>query len=968
MNSWPAWRFGPAAARIGASVALVASVTLLGAAAPAASGSVSSSPPAACTAPPVTTAAGTGFNATETLCRWFTDTGTLADQRSFSVSVSNTTDLLNRQVVSVSWTGAHPSSALVGDLFNAAASNQQYPVVLMECRGVDSATAPKADQISPETCWTATPEERTAGGGFGTPLWSEDIYNSPANQATDVNANTSFCPQGGPTQYWVPFAAAAAAGGYTYDVAPQQCDQPGNPGDPGVLPPEMVNVSVAAQSTTLVPSDTTYAITGANGQGSDNFSVATADANASLGCSSTVPCSLVIIPIEGISCSSSASDCEDLGAPPEESAANVPNRAASVTGNFWWTASNWQRRISVPLHVASPAPCSTLSANQVNAYGSHLMSQATGQWNRFLCGGKQPLNVSLVDSPEPTARQLLQSGGIDAAVQAVPPVVPPGQKSYFTTPTVQAPVALSGFAIAYEMDNADGQPYTELKLDPRLLAKLMTESYPNIQGTPSILQDWEATGAANCTSGCNPAYAALATNPATLFDDPEFKALNPGYTPPTGISYIGAETLFSILSQSDVVWSLTSYINSDPAARSWLDGQPDPWGMAVNPAYKGISLPISTWPLLDRTTNGPDYLGGPFSQCVAPQAIGAGNAPPKIPERPLIDNPVATLAQVAYNLQYAILSSFVNCVTGGSTNGGGSLQEGGSEQQGFRFLLGIVSLADAEEFNLQTASLQTYVSPGAPSKFTDGSDRVFAAPSDTSLRAAAALLAPDNTAGSWRMPYQDFTSNPSAADAYPGTMLLSMDVPTQGLAPNTAQQLGSYLAYAASSGQSPGVGAGQLPSGYLPLTSANGMVNEAAYTQAAAADVTQQNGQIPPLVPGGKSPGNTTSSKTTSTSAQGTGTGLSRLPNHPSNGTFRGPGSETQSNSQAGAFENNKGKGQAANVASVEPAAQVGPSGRTLGLGSGLGGLALPLASVIATLGAVLTVTFSLRRRRRTEA
>ncbi len=37
-----------------------------------------------------------------------------------------------------------------------------------------------------------------------------------------------------------------------------------------------------------------------------------------------------------------------------------------------------------------------------------------------------------------------------------------------------------------------------------------------------------------------------------------------------------------------MIRALTTYINDDPAARAWLNGKPDPWGMVVNPAYRHI--------------------------------------------------------------------------------------------------------------------------------------------------------------------------------------------------------------------------------------------------------------------------------------------------------------------------------------------------------------------------------------------
>ena len=47
------------------------------------------------------------------------------------------------------------------------------------------------------------------------------------------------------------------------------------------------------------------------------------------------------------------------------------------------------------------------------------------------------------------------------------------------------------------------------------------------------------------------------------------------------------------------MWALTSWIDADPEARTWLDGYPDPWGMKVNENYRGIDLPVDNWPLLD---------------------------------------------------------------------------------------------------------------------------------------------------------------------------------------------------------------------------------------------------------------------------------------------------------------------------------------------------------------------------------
>jgi hypothetical protein len=920
-----------------------------------------------CSAGPATSTSGSSFSATETLCRTFFDQG-VVDVRQFSVSVSDTTELRNNQVVSVTWSGAHPSGGIVSTPQFATApglppaQNQEYPVVLMECRGTPQ-------QVSPATCWTATPSERIISPGGGvTPMWSLD-----ANNASDGICQQRFCnvPLPLPSKcvgvvapgpnYWVPFAAADGA---NYAVGAQGC---------AGAPPEML---LTGEEPTIIPSDTTYASTGLDGTGSDKFTITTSETNASVGCSQTSACSLVIVPIEGINCSSNPQasgpsyQCESLGTFPEGSlntGGNPDPPAQAVTGAYWWSGSNWDHRISVPLNFATPADaCANTNGKPLQFYGSEVMSQAAQQWDPAFCLNAKLFNIQQVLLSEPAAKSNLQQGGIEAAIQGEPPPVPAGQKSFFSTPTVQAPIAVSGFAIAYVIDNGDGTPYTHLNLDPRLLAKLLTESY---SGGNDIQADWATTGAppgtqpGQCPANCNAAYAAMANNPQSVFDDPEFVALNPGLRVPNGIQPAPAATLFSILAQADTMWAVTSYINSDPEARAWLNGTPDPWGMVVNPAYKGISLPIESWPLLDTTTNGPDYTssGNPF--CLG--ALGTG--PAKQPFRPLIDSPQETLANVAYNMQYAIAPSLIACNNNPQTPEYTAL---GPETLGTRFLIGLVSLPAAEVLDLDTASLQTFASPeketNNSTQFASG--RVFQPPTGATLQAAATLMQPDPQLGSWVLPYSDYPSKAVAKGTYPGTMLLSADVPTRGLPPADATNYGKYLTFAATTGQTPGFDVGQLPAGYLPMTAANGLSAEVAYTEAAAADVAAQNGQTPGVSTGGGSPapnnttathGKTGGSGHGNTAPGGSSGGSGSGSNSSSSNIGNQPGSKTSPGSGTG------GSG-GSDAQEIQPAAASGKAGTTGTLGTGLGGLALPLALLVALVGGgVAAVSYERRRRAR---
>ena len=359
------------------------------------------------------------------------------------------------------------------------------------------------------------------------------------------------------------------------------------------------------------------------------------------------------------------------------------------------------------------------------------------------------------------------------------------------------------------------------KLTPRLLAKLLTNSYPvfsSDQGNP-----------------------ALTGNPLNITTDPEFEALNPGI-PKLGVGSFTAAELMSLSESTDVIQALTSYINADPTARAWLNGtnsgepavcntsgvyQAGATGacpaMTVNPAYKGIALPVNQWPLLS-TWESTTYAENPQVQyCLqtSPEPFDT-----------VLAAPLGNLEDITESMQFHHANSTTSCKPDapGVPN---SLSGTGTQSVGNYFMIGITPLADDLRYDLQAASLQT----------TAGT---FVAPSNTSLEAATDLLQPDPTTGTWPIPYDQFVTSAGAA-AYPGTMIVYAAIPTSGLPAQAAADYADLLTFAAGQGQTPGEGVGQLPPGYLPMTAADGLGALAAYTVAAAADVAAQNGQVPAL-------------------------------------------------------------------------------------------------------------------------
>ncbi len=175
-----------------------------------------------------------------------------------------------------------------------------------------------------------------------------------------------------------------------------------------------------------------------------------------------------------------------------------------------------------------------------------------------------------------------------------------------------APVALSGVTISFEIDfqKADGSkgpPITQINLTPRLVAKLLTDSY--WQANP-----YRLGGTNNLTGGGTPPashYAWLAKNPANLFADPDFQRYNPQFKGIDDAATAGfpVGSVMVELTGSDAAYELWSWILADPSAKSFLAGRPDPWGMTVdpyfstsqkvNPAHAGLILPTNTFPSPD---------------------------------------------------------------------------------------------------------------------------------------------------------------------------------------------------------------------------------------------------------------------------------------------------------------------------------------------------------------------------------
>ena len=822
---------------------------------------------------------------TWTATRDYIDGGvqTQINSNKVTMTVSRTANLKSLQQIQVNWSGAMPTAGTWPDPNSDSAMGEEHSFVLLECRGTPST-------VTPQTCWTQYADERfDYSGSDAFPAWRSDEYAAPAERAATVGApsDATLAPTDCPAllgtaieQRWVPYTSASGT------------EYPGGVFGCAGEAPEAVPANSGSAN---IPSNETFGVTDSDGTGSANFDVFTAEDHASLGCSQTVACSLVALPIEGISCDVSGSLSQGNDDPAAADALAIAGQfedpgstaiaarakancetngtfaagtqlpqgrsgSAAVSGQFWWSASNWRNRMAVALTFALPDDACSLSnqSNAIDIYGSEIMTTATIAWSPHFCLDSNLFNFHHIALPEPQARGQLSSA--DNGVHGVLTTdAPPGG---YPSPVVSAPVSVAGFGIAYLADTSTGKEATTLKLDARLLAKLLTESYPD---SPSVQQVWTQTDAAG-----NVLSTALRTNPISILQDPEFEALNPGLVTNSSAQ----SSLLSLNTSSDEIYALTSYINADPEARAWLDGTPDPWGMQVNPNYKAISLPVSSWPILDSFIL-PDP--GHTNICMS---FNGGT-----PYLPLIATPVSRLAFIALDVEFGLSQvqsgcSFTTDPTNPGTVTSVKFTAAGRQAVGQRFMLGLVSLGDAARDGLNLASLESVATTALPTdKIVDGSGRTFVAPTTDSMAAATKFFTADTADNIWTM---DYTSMRSAAGAgaYPGTMPVYAAIPTSGLSSTEAAEWANFLDYADGAGQVAGEDIGQLPEGYLPMTTGNGLGAFVAFTARAAAAVAAQQGTVPAIGGGNVA---TASSGTAGVSVDQTSAGVAPVSVPPAN-------------------------------------------------------------------------------------
>jgi hypothetical protein len=497
-------------------------------------------------------------------------------------------------------------------------------------------------------------------------------------------------------------------------------------------------------------SNAIYTTTASNGTGTIDLQLQNSQQNNTLGCDSKHQCSIAVVPSQG-------------GNPPRCGNHSQDSQQALGINSFGGSSAScaWAKRIVVPLTFGPVQPCSSIRNPDLRIAGSALMQDAMAQWDTGLCRSRDSLTVAWNSAiGESTAiQETVQDGLADVALTTRPASsVTEGARKY-----AYAPVGVSAAAMAYWFDNpGNGQPYSTVKLNQRLLAKLLTTSYT----------DYDLA----CTPGTTaPCDKAVNGNPADLFSDKEFTKLNPKVQEPDDALAEGLADVPIVLGgQSDITYEVTRWIAANKSAASFLAGHKDQWGMHVNTHYKGVKYPTQTFTSQDSSV----LLQAAYT-------------------------PVATLNLVTSAMlqNQPPGSNGFQPITIGCPPNQQCYNALAGEPVGQRALFAITDEADAATFLFPTAAIQN-------------GDGKYVYPTQKSMAAALGSMTTAKNGVT-----QQVNLNSKNPGAYPLTMVVYALVPISGVSTTKASEIARWLDYVVGPGQAKGELPGKLPYGYLPLPS-----------------------------------------------------------------------------------------------------------------------------------------------------
>lgn len=447
------------------------------------------------------------------------------------VTVAQTKNLIN-QAVDVSWTGASTTQPPSGDFY------RDY-LQIMQCWG-DAKEGPSREQ-----CQFGGRNSDGRGGPF-----ADDRQVSYGSSLVDPLETQYVQPPNTFEAVFVPFTS-------------------------------VTGVTTTGRRSEFFDANTTnelaFGRTRANGTGQEFFEMHTAQEAPGLGCGEPLTetggsivgrsCWLVIVPRSNI----------------EVDGTTREGTSGKRLDSSPLSSTNWAQRLVVPLSFA-PTGRACPFGEERRIVGQEPVVEAVSRWQPTLCNGGKGTAYSFSQVPDPVARRqaISPDPGLVLTSRPVPVDLVPAER-----PLVYAPVSLSGLAIGFlverkPLDGAGeevllkaGTRVEDMKLTPRLVAKLLTQSYVN---------------------AVPPGDPAVEGNPQTITTDPEFLKLNPEFSL---LVYPSLSDVLAPLGLSDAAAQLWAWIDADAEARAFLDGTADENGMTVNSNYRGIDLPVEDFPKSD---------------------------------------------------------------------------------------------------------------------------------------------------------------------------------------------------------------------------------------------------------------------------------------------------------------------------------------------------------------------------------
>ncbi|WP_129783842.1 hypothetical protein [Promicromonospora panici] len=465
--------------------------------------------------------------------------------------------------------------------------------------------------------------------------------------------------------------------------------------------------------------------------------------------------------------------------------------------------SFWANRMVVPLDFRNPFVTCPPGSAERRVVGSELVAHAMSSWQPALCADDDGATFSLNTSSGNQVRGQLLTGQANLAAVSLP-LTPETIGS--TNPELldgadigYAPLANSALTISFYAAERGGRVVHDLRLTPRLVAKMLTQSYrrdvPQPQnGNPPVSQSLDALKVEEVVS--DEEWVALG-NPT------ELRAFAPMVVPgPQG---------------DDAIQMLWEYIQADADARAFLSGAPDPWGNVVNPYYLpsghsgaagggypvDLSVePIDMFPKADRTqfpdaaNDDPKYKGAKFG------------SESYVPYSTTLEANASRIARRDHQRITGWDPDWFSGLNSGRWAPSSPIPPGG---QGL--LLGPALAPSAELFRLDTAALAQPLDEFTTAR-TVASAREFVEydPATVTRAVAGASLDKDGLTNF------DVTALPDGAYPLTTTVHAAVNLNQPQLDRQARVDYAGLLEYAAADGNVVTGDRGGLPEGYVPLT------------------------------------------------------------------------------------------------------------------------------------------------------